>query len=110
MACKCAALLGLVNELMGGSLIAPAGQELRPSAAATQWADAGVNQEVNPQAWASLGVALTHQVPYARFCTLNCPCSVLMVYIHSALAIAPTAILTLHSLCADDELFYSEII
>lgn len=63
VACKCAALLGLVNELMGGSLIAPAGQQLRPSAAATQWADAGGKQEVTPQAWASVGVALTPQVP-----------------------------------------------
>ncbi|KAL3142038.1 hypothetical protein ABBQ32_004670 [Trebouxia sp. C0010 RCD-2024] len=56
-----AALLGLVNELVGGTLIAPAGQELRPSAAATQWADTGGAQGVTPQAWASLGVALTPQ-------------------------------------------------
>lgn len=60
--CDCAALLGLVNELMGGNLLAPAAQELRPSTAATQWADAGVTQEVTPQAWASLGVEITHQV------------------------------------------------
>lgn len=80
MACNCAALLGLVNELMGGSLIAPAGQELRPSAAVTQWADTGGIQEISPQAWASLGVALTHQVPPSHFCTHNCPCSVLTAF------------------------------
>ncbi|KAL3153518.1 hypothetical protein ABBQ38_011849 [Trebouxia sp. C0009 RCD-2024] len=56
-----AALLGLVNELVGGTLIAPAGQELRPSAAATIWADTGGAQGVTPQAWASLGVALEPQ-------------------------------------------------
>lgn len=135
MACNCAALLGLVNELMGGSLIAPAGQELRPSAAVTQWADTGGDQEISPQAWASLGVALTHQVPPSHFCTqksLLCTygISTLLWQLHPqlysgtlcspqylpftgsilcfALATSPTAILTLHSLCANNELFYTE--
>lgn len=60
-----------MNELVGGTLIAPAGQELRPSAAATQWADTGGAQGVTPQAWASLGVALTPQVPL-YICTRRC--------------------------------------
>lgn len=108
MTCDCAALLGLVNELVGASLIAPAAQELRPTAAATQWADAGGNQEVPPQAWASLGLALTPQVtPYSHpvmitvvalhtLCThLFLPCT------QSVVATAPAAVVTLHALCTE---------
>lgn len=92
MTCDCAALLGLVNELIGGSLIAPAAQELRPTAAATQWADTGGSQEVPPQAWASLGVALTPQVPPTFSpCTHYCSCSVLIVY---------STVLAMYSVCS----------
>ena len=96
MACTCAALLGLVNELMGGSLIAPAGQELRPSAAATQWADAGGKQEVTPQVWASLGVALTHQVISPN----SAPTTALALHSrrsHSVFVTARTALLIHHA-------------
>ena len=58
-----AALLGLVNELIGGSLIAPSGQELQPTAAAIQWADATGSQDASSHAWASVGVAASQEVP-----------------------------------------------
>ena len=57
-----AALLGLVNELVGGSLIAPSGLELRPTAATMQWAELLGSQEVLPQAWASIGISVSQQV------------------------------------------------
>lgn len=79
MLCCRAALLGLVNELVGGSLIAPAGQELGPSAAAIQWLEAGGSHELTPQAWASLGVALNQQVFLAQNVT-HCNCSVLFLH------------------------------
>lgn len=59
---SCAALLGLVNELLGGSLIAPAGQELGPPSAALQWAELVGSQEVTPPAWACLGIFVGQQV------------------------------------------------
>ncbi|DBA78126.1 TPA: hypothetical protein ACH3X2_008097 [Trebouxia sp. C0005] len=55
------ALLGLVNELVGGSLISPSGLELRPTAASMQWAELVGSQEVVPQAWASIGVSVSQQ-------------------------------------------------
>ncbi|KAL0021859.1 hypothetical protein WJX77_009077 [Trebouxia sp. C0004] len=55
------ALLGLVNELVGGSLIAPSGLELRPTAAVMQWAELVGSQEVLPQAWASIGIPVSQQ-------------------------------------------------
>ena len=58
----CTALLGLVNELVGGSLIAPSGLELCPSAATMQWAELVGSQEVLPQAWASIGISVSQQV------------------------------------------------
>ncbi len=58
----CTALLGLVNELVGGSLIAPSRLELRPTAATMQWAELVGSQEVLPQAWASIGVSVSQQV------------------------------------------------
>ena len=58
----CAALLGLVNELVGGSLIAPSGLELRPTAATMQWAELVGSQEVLPQAWACIGISVSQQV------------------------------------------------
>lgn len=76
-----AALLGLVNELVGGSLISPSGLELRPTAASMQWAELVGSQEVVPQAWASIGVSVSQQVTdqlHARFqiitrsCLLSC--------------------------------------
>ncbi len=57
-----AALLGLVNELVGGSLIAPSGLELRPTAATMQWAELVGSQEVLPQAWAAIGISVSQQV------------------------------------------------
>lgn len=57
-----AALLGLVNELIGGSLIAPSGQELQPTAAALQWADVTGSQDISSHAWSSVGVAVSREV------------------------------------------------
>ena len=51
-----------MNELIGGCLIAPSGQELQPTAAATQWAEVVGRQEVSPEAWASIGVSVNQQV------------------------------------------------
>lgn len=58
----CTALLGLVNEVVGGSLIAPSGLELRPSAATMQWAELVGSQEVLHEAWASIGISVSQQV------------------------------------------------
>ena len=50
-----------MNELLGGCLIAPAGQELRPTAATMQWAELVGSQEVSSQAWATLGISVSQQ-------------------------------------------------
>ena len=78
----CAALLGLVNELVGGSLIAPSGLELRPTAATMQWAELVGSQEVIPQAWASIGISVSQQVKdqvHARSQIIECNCLLIVV-------------------------------
>ena len=67
--CCCAALLGLSLELLSGSLIAPSGQDLQPTDAAKQWADAPVNQDVPAQAWAAVGLSVDALVrlPFQAF-------------------------------------------
>ena len=69
-----AATLGLVNELLGGCLIAPGGQELHPTAAAPAWVDKPDNLEVDAQAWACIGLSLSQQVtPYFCDCAVHMP-------------------------------------
>ena len=65
-----AATLGLVNELLGGCLIAPGGQDLQPTAAATAWTDKSDNLEVGAQAWACTGLYMSQQV--TPHCLLKC--------------------------------------
>ena len=81
----CAALLGLVNELVGGSLIAPSGLELRPTAATMQWVELVGSQEVVPQAWASIGISVGQQVKdqvhiHSQFTQRNCFSSCQLFY------------------------------
>ncbi len=79
----CAALLGLVNELVGGSLIAPSWPELRPTAATMQWAELVGSQEVIPQAWASIGISVCQQVKdQVHACSQIIECNCLLIVIN----------------------------
>jgi hypothetical protein len=53
--CACAGLLGLIDELTAGTLIAPAGLPLNPTAEAVAWAEGGA-ELVPVEAWPVLGV------------------------------------------------------
>ncbi|KAK9824084.1 hypothetical protein WJX72_007613 [[Myrmecia] bisecta] len=49
-------LLGVIDELMAGTLLPVGGQRLRPTAEAAAWAERGGSPPVPPDAWLALGV------------------------------------------------------